>query len=154
MRRALPVTVIVFLSVVFCLALTGPAVVVPARADSPPSLIAHRWQLSELNGQTIQTAQKPWIRLDDNGRVKGMAVCNSFSGRYQQLGETLRFGPLVSTRQTCPAAEPSENTFFEALARCAVFRIRDRTLMLSDGVHLLAVFSLPTDPVATPPAGD
>ena len=154
MKRALPITIILFLSVVFSRVLTGSALVAPARADSPPSLTATRWQLSELNGQAVQTAQKPWMRLDGNGQVKGMAVCNSFSGRYQQLGETLRFGPLISTRQACSAGELSENAFFEALARCAVFRIRDRTLMLSDGVHLLAVFTLTTDPVTTPPAGD
>jgi len=106
--------------------------------EQPPPLTSTRWQLVSLNGQPVSGQDLPWMRLNDQGKVTGHAFCNTFHGAYRRLGETLRFGPLVSTRKGCPRSDPPETAFFDALARTAVFRIRDRQLLLSDGIGILA----------------
>ena len=76
---------------------------------------------------------KPYLQLDPAMRqVRGGTGCNSFAGRYELSGDSLRFGPLASTRRACLDAEMNrqENAFFDALERTRTWRVTGDTLVL------------------------
>lgn len=86
-------------------------------ADTAPSTIAkpdstrldgYHWQLqtaTDANGRRIDAlfARKDEpVQLDfAGGRVSVSHTCNRMSGSYQANADTLRLGPMVSTRRAC-----------------------------------------------------
>jgi len=74
------------------------------------------------------------------GKVSGFAGCNNFMGSYTLEGDTLKMGPLASTRMAClsPEAQAQERVFLEQLKGQPKFVAvgSTLTLILSDGTRV------------------
>ena len=106
---------------------------VPAKAPEP-ALTAVGWRLVSLGNEAVpaETGGRPIeLRFTSDGKVRGSAGCNRVSGAYTLAGESLRFGPLMTTKMACPAME-LERRFLEALHSTARWRIASGALELLD----------------------
>lgn len=100
------------------------------------SLTDKAWQLQELGGQPMRSAgaDAPSLQFDPaRGVVQGSGGCNSFTGRYEWTGRSLRLGPLASTRRACldQQAGQQESAFFQALEQTRTWQVSGKTLVLS-----------------------
>jgi heat shock protein HslJ len=97
-----------------------------------PDLNGTSWMLTQLQGKSIVSPPIPTLIFKD-GQVSGNASCNSFGGSYQRgMGETLKFGPLMSTMMACvdPSAMAQESDFLTMLASVVSYRVEGKKLML------------------------
>jgi heat shock protein HslJ len=104
------------------------------------------WQLVEMNGIPVSPLageRKPFLMFDPVKKtVTGFAGCNNFFGGYERDGASLKFGPVGSTRMSCPDLQLSlETEFFKVLEKTCGWQIRDNTLLLLDGSEVLARFT-------------
>lgn len=119
-----------------------PAADVPA--DPPPNpppatagadgLTASPWTLVKLGEREHPVGmgdKAPDLRFDAaESRASGFAGCNRFSGGYTVKGDSLVFGPLMSTKMACPGSDQVESGYLAALGAVATFTIADSTLIL------------------------
>jgi heat shock protein HslJ len=101
------------------------------------------WALVKVGGQPVPAdtgGGGPTLRLDSSGaRASGSAGCNRFSGSFKLSGDSLSFGPAVSTRMACaPAAMQLEQAYFSALSAASTYRATDSTLTLSGADEVVA----------------
>lgn len=102
-----------------------------------------RWGLLELNGERMTFAEdklEPYFILDSGTkRLEGFGGCNRMGGAYNATGDSLRFGPLISTQMACPDAEMKlEQGFFQALGAVTTWMIEGEHLSLYGGEKILA----------------
>jgi heat shock protein HslJ len=96
------------------------------------------WVLRQLGSQKVtvpENTSEAFLTLRANGNAEGNAGCNRFRGTF--LSETpgeLKFGPLMTTRMSCPAIE-TETNFSRALRETLTYRVEGDTLFLQDGAH-------------------
>lgn len=116
---------------------------------TPPvaeSIEGIQWQLAELSGVAVSPSaggvQRPFVTFDAaRKQVTGFAGCNNFFGSYERDGTSLKFGPIGSTRMSCPDLQMSlETEFFMALEKTRAWRLKDDVLQLHDS-EVLARFS-------------
>lgn len=107
------------------------------RAPDAP-LRETRWVLRRLANQKVtvpENTSEAFLTLRSDGNAEGNAGCNRFRGTF--LSETpgeLKFGPLMTTRMSCPAIE-TENGFSRVLRETLTYRVEGDTLFLQDGAH-------------------
>jgi len=84
-----------------------------------------------VNGELV-------VHFDDD-TVNGFAGCNSFSGAFDADGDSVRIGPLMSTRRFCgedeepdgPSVMEQEAALLAALENSATARLEgDRLILL------------------------
>jgi heat shock protein HslJ len=101
-------------------------------------MLAGQWVLTELNGKPVAGG---FISLEFDptaGRAAGSTGVNRWNGSYELSGQTLEFGPLVTTRRAgTPEAMQREREFTQALDNVTQFAGDDRRLVLSSGEELL-----------------
>ena len=142
-RHARSLTFIAFIAVV-----TAVACARTTPDDAAPSgdLVGVEWRLTHVHGDTAVSGpiEAPFIRFtrDDSLRVGGSTGCNSMGGTYEVSGNTLRFGPLITTKRACAdsAANAQEVRFVGALERTDGYRIEDGRLVLLAGSEPVARF--------------
>lgn len=96
------------------------------------------WSLIELDGRAVaagNNSRHPTLRLDPaTGRVTGYAGVNSYGGTFFLSGDTLGFGPIVSTKMAgAPEVMRLEQEFLAALAAAKTWQVRGDSLELKDG---------------------
>ena len=65
------------------------------------------------------------------GRVAGHSGCNRYTGGYVQQGETLKLGPLASTKMACsPERMDQEQAWFQMLDKVRGFEATHLVLKL------------------------
>ena len=85
-----------------------------------PMLTGREWTVLAID--TIQapvgSGGRPiTMRLDDSTRrVYGFAGCNQYNSGYTLSGDSISFGPGVSTRMSCPGFDAIEQTFLASFA--------------------------------------
>jgi heat shock protein HslJ len=104
----------------------------------PTSLVGTSWQVIDYNngkdavvsvlGGTSLTAE-----FGEDGSITGSAGCNNYFGKYEVDGNTIKIGPLASTKMAC--AEPTgimeqEDAFLIALQSATTFQITGDQLVL------------------------
>ncbi|WP_452227359.1 META domain-containing protein [Lacinutrix cladophorae] len=73
------------------------------------------------------------INFDEaTNRVSGFAGCNRFSGEYTITNNTLKIGPLVSTKMHCKRFMDVENQLLKALEKTTSYSIANNTLTLKN----------------------
>ena len=102
------------------------------------------WKLVSYGPVNAQTPALEGVEtklaFDNEGQVSGTFGCNSFGGNYSQDGDTLTFGPLMSTLMACDEARnQQEMAGFAALQGEVKFIIDQDTLSIHAGDVLLAV---------------
>jgi heat shock protein HslJ len=133
------------LAVMACLSL-GACVVpvpVPAPAPSQPSPPASA-------PAPVPAPTPPNVAAAPDGQLAGNGSCNTLRGRYTLSGNTLKIGPIVTTRMACatPTME-QEDRVLTALERAATARVPPHgflTLADADGAVLLRASRLGAKP--------
>ena len=73
-----------------------------------------KWQLVEVSNDPVSPLageKRPYILLDSaQEKATGFAGCNNFFGSYEIDGVALKFGPIGSTRMSCPDLQLSLET--------------------------------------------
>lgn len=112
-----------------------------ARDSVPPgaaAIVGPEWTLVELDGRPVApdaSGRAPTLLLTADGtRASGFAGCNRMTGRYELSGDSLRLGPVATTRMACPPPMmQTEQAYTAALAATRRYRVRGTTLELLDG---------------------
>lgn len=100
-------------------------VMTAAAAAGMSSLAGSEWGMAD--------ADRPFVRFEADGRVVGDAGCNRFFGSYEEDGDTLKIGPLGTTRMACiPDMMATEKRFLDALGKAAAFSRQGIHLVISD----------------------
>lgn len=113
-----------------------------AACGSAPSITDMTWQVISIAGTSIpfDTTQprQPQFRFQlDSNLVMGFGGCNMFSGPYTQKGDSVRFGPLVTTKMACSGMELEYKIYRAFDAIRTVKRADERLLfMAGDSVVL------------------
>ncbi len=136
---------VVLTAVVFALAACQP----PHPASSEPEFRASvsgvDWELMELDGKTASTGaggRRATLRFDvDTARVGGFSGCNRFGGTYTINGDSLRFGPLATTRMACAAGMDLESQLSAALGATRRYELSSTQLKLFGPSGPVARFS-------------
>lgn len=75
----------------------------------------------------------PRPEFADTDEVRGTGGCNTFRGKASIAADTVRFGPLASTRRMCPPGTMrGEDRLFKALDGARSARIENDQLVLID----------------------
>jgi heat shock protein HslJ len=123
-------------------ACVGPRSAVPG--GTAEALAGTEWRLEELNGQPpVASPNVPVPTLAfaaDGERASGNGGCNQFNGSYTQDGESLRFGPLASTRRACAdeAGNAQETAYLRALESTTRYSATAERLELYAGDQVVA----------------
>ena len=109
----------------------------------PKSLLTgDEWVVEELNGDGVVDGSRISLKFGEDGRISGMASCNSYSGPYTLTGERLTIGNVMATRKACaPALMDQESKFLDLLAKVQRFTIDETgalVLHTSEGGTILA----------------
>jgi heat shock protein HslJ len=101
------------------------------RPATGKNLMATRWVASYVPGTSAEAEpeQEAYFTMRHDGRIEGFAGCNTFSGPYIVSGETVKIGPLISTRMFCPAMAVEDNLF-------RILGSSDEFLIVEDQLYL------------------
>ena len=104
-----------------------------AATPAPPfSLVGTEWILSDLAGTPAIANSKASLAFPEAGRAAGNGSCNRFTGTVTIAGDTLKFGPLASTRMACMdgGVSAQEDAYLKALAAANRYEYRDPDLLI------------------------
>lgn len=88
-----------------------------------------QWRLAELNGALF--SDRATLTFGKDGKVTGQAPCNSFVSEQTKPYPWIGFGPILSTRKSCPEL-PAETAFFAALTEMTLAEVSGDLMILSD----------------------
>jgi heat shock protein HslJ len=77
------------------------------------------------------------------GRAAGFAGCNRYSAGYTLAGDSLTFGPAVSTKMACVDGDELERAYLAMLPAIRSYTLSDSTLTLNGSGGPLARFRVP-----------
>lgn len=110
----------------------------PAPAPRPvqvQDLLGTEWLAEDIGGAGVTDNSHSTLHFAAATQVDGDTGCNRFSGPLAADGDTIRIGPLASTRRACaPALMDQERRYLAALARASAWkRDNDLLILLDDG---------------------
>lgn len=112
--------------------------------SSSASIVERDWALATLGDSAAPPGAggKPaTIRFDSAAkRASGFAGCNRFSAQYTSVGDSLHFGPAISTKMACAEGDALERAFLSIIPEVSTFRATDSTLTLAGAGGPLASF--------------
>ena len=89
------------------------------------------WRLEDLAGAGVLDRVEATLAFPETGRAAGNGSCNRFFGSVEISGDSIKFGPLASTRMAC--AEPvamQEGKYLSALQNAERFAFDGSTLLI------------------------
>jgi heat shock protein HslJ len=110
----------------------GTEAVAEATRSAAPAFTDRQWQLVDFTGQdlTLLTQTQPVTLRFDDATLRGQAPCNVIGAGYTLEGDTMKIGPVTSTKKACLAVINLEAQYFEALATVNRVEIVDGFLRL------------------------
>jgi len=121
-------------------------------SEQPPALSAasldnREWALVGLGEVTapLGAGGRPaTLQFDPiGGRAAGFAGCNRYSAGYALAGDSLTFGPAISTKMACAEGDELERGYLAMLPAIRSYALSDSTLTLSGSGGPLARFRAP-----------
>jgi putative lipoprotein len=94
-----------------------------------------KWRAEAIDGQKVGEAVQSTLEFVAADKVAGRGGCNHFGGAALVSGNTVRLGPLFSTKMACAegAAMDQEARYLKALEAAGSFRVeQDGRLVLVD----------------------
>ncbi len=145
--RAVPgaLAALSLLTVVAC----GPK---PPASEQPPAastapLDNREWTLvglGELAAPLGAGGRPATVQFDPTaGRAAGFAGCNRYSAGYTLAGNSLSFGPAISTKMACADGDELERGYLAMLPAIRSYELSDSTLTLNGAGGPLARFRAP-----------
>lgn len=122
MRKLLPGLLMVF-ALVAC-------------AGGTSASIEGQWELVSYGPSSSQTPAQPDAETSIEfigGQMSGNVGCNGFGGEYELDGETISFGPVVSTMMFCEAVAEQESTTLAVFQENATFSLDGDRLTITSG---------------------
>jgi len=100
--------------------------------QSSVTLPGSAWEVTSFAGQTPLADHPITFEFDTEGNIAGDASCNRFGGSCTIEGNTMKVGPLRSTRRACePEIMAQEQKFLALLGAVTAWEIgADGTLVL------------------------
>jgi len=89
-----------------------------------------QWKLVSYNQTPAVSEAETSIEFKD-GRMNGNVGCNGFGGDYSVNGDTIIFGPVMSTMMFCDAVADQESTTLAAMQEKANFALDGNTLTIT-----------------------
>jgi heat shock protein HslJ len=120
-----------------------------AEASQQPSaqtttIVERDWALVMLGDSAapLGAGGKPaTIRFDSAAkRAAGFAGCNQYSATYTMAGDSLHFGPAISTKMACAEGDSLERAFLSIVPEVSNYQATDSTLTLAGSSGPLARF--------------
>jgi heat shock protein HslJ len=94
-------------------------------------LSGSEWLLEDLGGSRMLDQIQATLTFPEEGKVAGNGSCNRFFGAVEIHGESIKFGPLGSTRMACAAAAMNQETnYLKALQAAERFEWKDPYLLI------------------------
>jgi heat shock protein HslJ len=90
------------------------------------------WRPSEMSAAELPAQARMFVEFTPGGQITGSGGCNRFFGGYAIEGNTIKIGPIASTRKGCPGITPVEMRFFAALESATTFERDGDKLVLYD----------------------
>jgi heat shock protein HslJ len=123
----------------------------PAPDQSPAAAVApldnREWALIRLGevAAPLGAGGRPaTIQFDPAaGRAAGFAGCNRYSAGYALAGDSLTFGPAISTKMACADGDQLERGYLAMLPAIRSYALSDSTLTLNGSDGPLASFRAP-----------
>jgi heat shock protein HslJ len=90
------------------------------------------WELDYISGPRIAfdglyPNRKPTLVFDTSaGKINGNSSCNNYNATFKTEGNTISFGPIMSTKMACDGN--GEATFFSTLAKVNTYSMSENTL--------------------------
>jgi heat shock protein HslJ len=125
--------------------IVGMAGCMPSRepSSSPPpapaataavTIVDRDWHLAALGERVnpVGSRNRPvTLRLDaTRSNAGGFAGCNQYGSDYALRGDSLTFGPPISTKMACAEGMDVENLYLAALPRVRTYQATESTLVL------------------------
>jgi heat shock protein HslJ len=87
-----------------------------------------RWRAEAIDGQKVGDHVQSTLEFVAADKVAGRGGCNQFGGPALVSGNTVRFGPLFSTKMACAetAAMDQESRYLKALEAAGSFRLDEQ----------------------------
>jgi heat shock protein HslJ len=107
--------------------------VLAACAGGSSASVAGTWKLDSYNQNPAAEGVETSIEFKD-GQMNGNVGCNGFGGEYTVDGDTITFGPVMSTMMFCegPVGE-QESVALAAMQESATFVQDGDTLTITSG---------------------
>lgn len=97
------------------------------------SMTGTTWVAEDINQRGVIDMLQSSLRIVSNDEVDGFAGCNSFKGKAVIDADTIRMGPLASTRKMCPPAIMNQEAeFLRALEAARSARVEKGLLYMMD----------------------
>jgi heat shock protein HslJ len=99
--------------------------------QAPVKLPGSAWQVTTFAGQPPLADHPITFEFDTEGNIAGDASCNRFGGTCTIEGNTMKIGPLRSTRRACePEIMQQEQKFLALLSAATTWSIDGDALVL------------------------
>jgi heat shock protein HslJ len=94
-------------------------------------LAGSTWLLTSLDGTTPLAGTTLTLKFSEGG-VSGSGGCNSFSGKYEVLGDALSIGRLLRSMKACLnlGVGQQESTYLKAISGESTFRLEGAELRI------------------------
>lgn len=104
----------------------------PAAHPGSFSLSGSEWLLKDLSGSPVVDNTHVTLKFPEAGKIAGNGSCNQFFGSVEIHGDTIKVGPLGSTRMACAdeAVMNQESKYLEALQAVERFEWKDPYLLI------------------------
>lgn len=107
-------------------------------APTPINLVGTEWRLDDLGGAGVIDNSQATLTFLEGGRVAGNGSCNRFTGAATITGQTVKMGPMASTRMACPseAVSNQELKYLKALEGAMHYEWKEPYLLIyCDGLE-------------------
>ena len=95
------------------------------------SLTGSEWLLEDLAGLGVTDNIQATLTFPEAGKVAGNGSCNRFFGPAELSGDSIKVGPLASTRMVCPEAVMNQETkYINALQAAEHFEWKSPYLLI------------------------
>ena len=108
----------------------------PPAASAARPMVGTRWVLVEIDGEPAGsgTDGRPAdFQLDQDGQAAGFGGCNRFGGGVTVEGDSLVFGPMMSTMMACAEGDRLEQAYLAKLVGPVRYSISGEELVLYGG---------------------
>jgi heat shock protein HslJ len=93
-------------------------------------LAGSEWLPNFMSESDLPAGNHISVEFKPGGEISGNGGCNRFFGGYTIAGNTIKIGPIASTRKGCPGILRLETAFFATLEAAKTFQRDGSTLVL------------------------